>query len=46
MAKKKKEEVIENAPEKPIVDDKVEKIKIKKKPKKFTPEPDVIKVDL
>jgi len=46
MAKKKKEEVIENAPEKPIVDDKVEKIQIKKKPKKFTPEPDVIKVDL
>ena len=38
--------MIENAPEKPIVDDKVEKIKIKKKPKKFTPEPDVIKVDL
>jgi len=46
MAKKKKEEVVEQTPEKPIVDDKVEKLKIKKKPKKFAQQDDVIKVDL
>tara|TARA_A100001201_G_scaffold26911_2_gene29656 strand:+ start:2704 stop:3825 length:1122 start_codon:yes stop_codon:yes gene_type:complete len=39
------EENKENVAEKPKVDDKVEKIKIKKKPKKFVT-PDVIKVDM
>ena len=46
MAKKKKEEVVDKAPEKPIVDDKVEKIQVKKQPKKFAKQDDVIKVDL
>ena len=46
MAKKKKEEVVDQTPEKPIVDDKVEKIQIKKQPKKFAKQDDVIKVDL
>ena len=40
------EENKENVAEKPKVDDKVEKIKIKKKPKKFEKTPDVIKVDM
>ena len=39
------EENKENVAEKPKVDDKVEKIKIKKKPKKFAT-PDVVKVDM
>jgi len=46
MAKKKKEEVVEQTTEKPIVDDKVEKIKIKKQPKKFQQKEETIKVDL
>ena len=46
MAKKKKEEVVEKTPEKPIVDDKVEKLTIKKKPKKFASQDDTVKVDL
>ena len=46
MAKKKKEEVVDKAPEKPIVDDKVEKIQVKKQPKKFAKQDDVVKVDL
>ena len=46
MAKKKKEEVVDKAPEKPIVDDKVEKIQIKKQPKKFAKQDDVVKIDL
>ena len=33
MAKKQKEEVVEQAIEKPKLDDKVEKLKVKKKPK-------------
>ena len=40
------EENKENVAEKPKVDDKVEKIKIKKKPKKFEKTPDIIKVDM
>tara|TARA_R100001509_G_scaffold42416_3_gene22869 strand:- start:1534 stop:2670 length:1137 start_codon:yes stop_codon:yes gene_type:complete len=40
------EENKENVAEKPKVDDKVEKIKIKKKPKKFEKTPNVIKVDM
>ena len=49
MAKKKKEEVIEEITEQPKVDDTVEKIKVKTKPsmKKFSNDPDgVTKVDL
>ena len=49
MAKKKKEEVVEQTTEQPKVDNKVEKIKVKKKPsiKKFSNDPDgMIKVDL
>ena len=46
MAKKKKEKVIEQTPEKPIVDEKVEKIKVKKKPKQFEQQEDTIKIDL
>ena len=46
MAKKKKEEVVEKTPEKPIVDNKVEKLTIKKKPKKFASQDDTVKVDL
>ena len=46
MAKKKKEEVVDKAPEKPNVDDKVEKIQVKKQPKKFAKQDDVVKVDL
>ena len=47
MARKKKEEVVEKTPEQPIVDDTVEKIKIKKpKVKKFEKTPEVVKVDL
>tara|TARA_R100001082_G_scaffold5194_1_gene3651 strand:- start:972 stop:2189 length:1218 start_codon:yes stop_codon:yes gene_type:complete len=46
MAKKKKEEVVDQTTEKPIVDDKVEKIQIKKQPKKFAKQDDIIKVDL
>ena len=46
MAKKKKEEVVDQTTEKPIVDDKVEKIQVKKQPKKFAKQDDVIKVDL
>ena len=44
MAKKKKEEVVEQTTEQPKVDDTVEKIKVKKKPsmKKFSNEPDGI----
>ena len=45
MAKKKKEEVVEKTPEKPVVDETVEKLKIKK-PKKFEQVDDTIKVDL
>ena len=45
MAKKKKEEVVEKTPEKPTVDETVEKLKIKK-PKKFEQVDDTIKVDL
>ena len=38
MAKKKKEEVVEKATEQPKVDNKVEKIKVKKpKMRKFSP---------
>ena len=47
MARKKKEEVVEKTPEQPIVDDTVEKIKIKKpKVRKFEKTPEVVKVDL
>ena len=48
MAKTKKEEVAEQAPEQPKVDDKVEKIKVKKKPsmKKINKVDDIVKVDL
>ena len=49
MAKKKKQEVIEEVTEQPKVDDNVEKIKVKTKPsmKKFNNDPDgVTKVDL
>ena len=47
MAKKKKEEVVEKTPEQPIVDDTVEKIKVKKpKVKKFEQTPEIVKVDL
>ena len=49
MAKKKKEEVVEQAAEQPIVDDTVEKIQVKKKSsmKKFDDNPDgITKVDL
>ena len=44
---KKKEQVVEQTTEQPKVDDKVEKLKIKKKPKKFVPDKgEPIKVDL
>tara|TARA_R100000700_G_scaffold38486_1_gene49866 strand:- start:4349 stop:5548 length:1200 start_codon:yes stop_codon:yes gene_type:complete len=48
MAKKEKEKVAEQAPEKPQVDEKVEKLKVKKpKMKKFkTPSDNIAKVDL
>ncbi len=48
MAKKEKEEVTENVAEKPAFDNKVEKLKIKKKPtmKKFKQNNEPIKVDL
>ena len=49
MAKKKKEETVEQTTEQPKVDNTVEKIKVKKKPsmKKFSNDPDgVTKVDL
>ena len=48
MAKKKKEETTEQVVEQPKVDDKVEKIQIKKKPtpKKFAQDDEPIKVDL
>ena len=48
MAKKKKEETVEQTTEQPKVDNTVEKIKVKKKPsmKKFSNDPDgVTKVD-
>ena len=48
MAKKKKEEVVEQTTEQPKVDDKVEKIKVKKQPtmKKFIQDDKPIKVDM
>ena len=48
MAKKQKEEVVEQAIEKPKLDDKVEKLKVKKKPKmkKLVQDDKPIKVDL
>jgi len=47
MAKKQKEEKVEKTVEQPIVDETVEKIKIKKpKVKKFEKTPEVIKIDL
>ena len=48
MAKKKKETVVEETTEQPKVDDKVEKIQVKKKPtpKKFTQDNEPTKVDL
>jgi len=48
MAKKKKEEIVEQAAEQPEVDDTVEKIKVKKKPtmKKISQDDEPIKVDL
>ena len=48
MAKKQKEAVVEETTEQPKVDDKVEKIKVKKKPsmKKFSKEDGMTKVDL
>ena len=48
MAKKKKEEATEQVVEQPKLDDKVEKLKVKKKPsmKKFNNQDEVIKVDL
>ena len=48
MAKKEKEDVAEMTTEQPKLDDKVEKLKIKKKPsmKKFNKQDEVIKVDL
>ena len=47
MAKKKEETVVKETPEQPIVDETVEKIKIKKpRKKKFEETPEVIKVDL
>ena len=46
MAKKKKEDVVEKTTEKPIVDETVEKIKVKKQPKKFQKQDEVIKIDL
>ena len=48
MAKKEKEEVVEQTTEQPKVDDTVEKLKIKKKPKKkkFSQDNEPIKVDL
>ena len=48
MAKKKKEEVVEQTTEQPKLDDKVEKLKVKKKPsmKKLVQDNEPIKVDL
>ena len=48
MAKKKKEEVVEQTTEQPKVDDTVEKIKVKKKPtmKKLRQDDTPFKVDL
>ena len=48
MAKKKKEEVVEQTIEQPKVDDTVEKIKVKKKPtmKKLSQDDEPIKVDM
>ena len=47
MAKKKKEEVVEQTTEQPKVDNTVEKLKIKKQPKKFNQDSDEpVKVDL
>ena len=49
MAKKQKEEVektVEEVVETPQADDKVEKLKVKKKSKKFERQPEVVKVDL
>ena len=47
MAKKQKEEKVEKTVEQPIVDETVEKIKIKKpKAKKFEKTPEVIKIDI
>ena len=48
MAKKKKEEVVEQTTEQPKVDDKVGKLKVKKKPtiKKFNQDDELIKVDM
>ena len=49
MAKKKKEEVVEQTTEQPKIDEKVEKLKINKKPsmKKFSNDPDgITKIDL
>ena len=44
----KKEEVVKETTEQPKIDDKVEKLKIKKKPviKKFSNEDEIVKVDL
>jgi hypothetical protein len=46
MAKKKKETEVEKTAEQPKIDDTVEKIKVKTKPKKFQREEEIIKVDL
>ena len=48
MAKKQKEEVVEQTVEQPRVDDTVEKIKVKKKPtmKKLSQDDEPFKVDL
>ena len=47
MAKKKKEEVVEQATEKPKVDETVEKLKVKKpKTKKFERTDEIVKIDL
>tara|TARA_R100000655_G_scaffold36862_1_gene71303 strand:+ start:2863 stop:4065 length:1203 start_codon:yes stop_codon:yes gene_type:complete len=47
MAKKKKEEVVEQTTEQPKVDDKVEKLTVKKKPmKRLTEDEQPIKIDL
>ena len=43
---KKEESTIEQVVEEPKVDETVEKIKIKKKPKKFDPTPDIVKVNV
>ena len=47
MAKKEKQPTVESTVEKPKADEKVEKLKIKKKPKKFIPDTgEPVKVDL